>query len=169
MAVSNARAGNVIGGGDFSSNRIIPDCIRAAYAEQDIQVRNPYSTRPYQHVLEPLYAYLLIAQEQYEHADLAGWYNIGPDECDCLTTGELTDLFCKAWGGMNWHDVSIEAPHEARFLKLDCSKLKAAMGWQSRWHIAEAVVKTVEWAKAWQIGADIGILMEKQIREFLEV
>lgn len=166
VAISTARAGNVIGGGDFSPNRIIPDCIIAAYAGEDIAVRNPYSTRPYQHVLEPLYAYLLIAEKQYNDANLAGWYNVGPDECDCLTTGELTELFCQLWGGIKWHDVSVDAPHEARFLKLDCSKLKEAMDWQPRWHIDTAMQKTVEWAKVWQTGDDISSLMEKQIREF---
>lgn len=167
VAISTARAGNVIGGGDFSPDRIIPDCIRAAFAGETIKVRNPYSTRPYQHVLEPLYAYLLIAQAQYQDAGKAGWYNVGPDECDCLTTGDLVRLFCQAWGGVNWQDVSVETPHEANFLKLDCSKLKAAFGWQPRWHIEQAVAKTVEWAKAWQAGADIPALMEKQIHEFL--
>ena len=168
VAISTARAGNVIGGGDFSPNRIIPDCIRAAYAGENIAVRNPHSIRPYQHVLEPLYAYLLIAEKQYTDGNLAGWYNVGPDECDCLTTGELTELFCQCWGDIKWQDVSVDAPHEARFLKLDCSKLKAAMGWQPKWHIEEAVAKTVEWAKAWQNNDNIGLLMEKQIREFLE-
>ena len=166
VAISTARAGNVIGGGDFSPNRIIPDCIRAAYAGEDIAVRNPYSTRPYQHVLEPLYAYLLIAEKQYNDVNLAGWYNVGPDECDCLTTGELTELFCRLWGSIKWHDVSVEAPHEARFLKLDCSKLKETMGWRPRWHIDMTMQKTIEWAKAWQTGDDIASLMEKQIREF---
>ena len=168
VAISTARAGNVIGGGDFSPNRIIPDCIRAAYAGENIEVRNPNSIRPYQHVLEPLYAYLLIAEKQYADGNLAGWYNVGPDECDCLTTGELTELFCQYWGDIKWQDVSVDATHEARFLKLDCSKLKAAMGWQPKWHIEEAVAKTVEWAKAWQNNDNISLLMEKQIREFLE-
>lgn len=168
VAISTARAGNVIGGGDFSPNRIIPDCIRAAYAGENIEVRNPNSIRPYQHVLEPLYAYLLIAEKQYTDGNLAGWYNVGPDECDCLTTGELTELFCQCWGDIKWQDVSVEAPHEAKFLKLDCSKLKAAMGWQPKWHIEEAVAKTVAWVKAWQNNDNISLLMEKQIREFLE-
>ena len=167
VAISTARAGNVIGGGDFSPGRIIPDCIRAAFAGETIKVRNPYSTRPYQHVLEPLYAYLMIAAKQYEDSALAGWYNVGPDECDCLTTGELVRLFCQKWGGIDWQDVSVETPHEANFLKLDCSKLKAVFGWQPRWHIEQAVAKTVEWAKAWQADADIQALMEKQIHEFL--
>ena len=94
VAVSTARAGNVIGGGDFADNRIIPDCVRAAIASDVITVRNPNSVRPYQHVLDPLYAYLMIAAAQYENPALADYYNVGPDERDCLTTGELATLFC---------------------------------------------------------------------------
>ena len=168
-AISTARAGNVIGGGDFSPNRIVPDSVRAAYARKPIEVRNPYSTRPYQHVLEPLYAYLMIAQAQYEDRKYAGWYNVGPDDCDCVTTGQLVDLFCKIWGeGLRWENQSTDGPHEARFLKLDCSKLKTVFGWQPHWHIDTAIEKTVEWAKAWQKDADIASIMEKQIREFMQ-
>lgn len=168
-AISTARAGNVIGGGDFSVNRIVPDCIRAAYEGRDIEVRNPHSTRPYQHVLEPLYAYLLIAQAQYEDGKYADWYNVGPDECDCVTTGQLTDIFCRHWGeGIGWKNVSVEGPHEANFLKLDCSKIKSHLGWQSRWHIEEALRETVAWAKAWQRGEDLRLAMEMQINRFLK-
>lgn len=169
VAISTARAGNVIGGGDFSLNRIIPDSIRAAYAGQEIEVRNPYSTRPYQHVLEPLYAYLMIVQAQYENNRYAGWYNVGPDDCDCLTTGGLVDIFCKAWGnGQSWKNVSGEGLHEAQFLKLDCSKLKNTFGWQPRWHIEDAVARTVEWAKVWlQNNENIAVIMEEQIESFI--
>lgn len=97
VAISTARAGNVIGGGDFANDRIIPDCVRAIENGTTIAVRNPYSTRPYQHVLEPLFAYLMIAMKQYNDHNYAGWYNVGPDECDCVTTGDLVDLFCKKW------------------------------------------------------------------------
>ena len=168
VAVSTARAGNVIGGGDFSVNRIIPDSIRAAYEGKEIEVRNPYSTRPYQHVLEPLYAYLMIAQAQFEDSRYAGWYNVGPDDCDCLTTGDLVDIFCKAWGdGQSWKNVSVEGPHEAQFLKLDCSKLKSTFGWQPHWRIDEAVAETVAWAKAWQKEENIAAVMEQQINRFI--
>ena len=169
-AISTARAGNVIGGGDFARDRIIPDCVRAAEARQPIIVRNPYSTRPYQHVLEPVMAYLMIAQKQYEDPSFAGWYNVGPDDCDCVTTGELTTLFCQAWGdGMTWENRSeTNAPHEANFLKLDCSKIKTTFGWQPRWHMQEAIQKTVEWSKVWMDGGDVPAVMRKQIREFEE-
>jgi CDP-glucose 4,6-dehydratase len=169
-AISTARAGNVIGGGDFANDRIIPDCVRAAQAKKSILVRNPHSIRPYQHVLEPLFAYLMIAKGQYEDQRLAGWYNVGPDECDCITTGELVDLFCRNWGeGMSWESrTEINAPHEANFLKLDCSKLKAAFNWKPRWHIEEAVQRTVEWTKIWLNGRSVSEIMDRQIRVFLE-
>jgi len=167
-SVSTARAGNVIGGGDFSANRIIPDSIRAALKREIIKVRNPNSVRPYQHVLEPLFAYLLIAQVQYEDSSFADWYNVGPDECDCINTGELTDIFCRLWGaGQTWESVAVDNPHEAGFLKLDCSKIKNRLGWKPRWHIEDAVQKTVDWSREWQKGSDIGNVMERQIDEFL--
>lgn len=169
-AISTARAGNVIGGGDFAHDRIIPDCVRAVQAGRPITVRNPHSTRPYQHVLEPLFAYLLIARRQYEDPAFSGWYNVGPDECDCVTTGELVDLFCEKWGGgLTWEDRSeADAPHEANFLKLDCSKLKAAAGWKPRWHIGEAIEKTVEWTRVWLDRGDIPGEMDREIDAYRE-
>lgn len=171
MSVSTARAGNVIGGGDFANDRIVPDCVRAMKDGRVIIVRNPHSTRPYQHVLEPLYAYLMIAQRQYEDKAFEGWYNVGPDECDCVTTGQLVDLFCAKWGEhAKWEDRSEpNAPHEANFLKLDCSKLKSTFGWAPRWHIGEAIEKTCEWTKVWFEGGDIPAVMDRQIDEYLEV
>lgn len=167
-AISTARAGNVIGGGDFAENRIIPDCIRAAMKGETIAVRNPYSIRPYQHVLEPLFAYLMICEKQYQDADYAGYYNVGPDESDCLTTGELTDLFCRAWGeGQTWKNISTDGPHEASFLKLDCSKLRSTFGWKPRWSIRQAIEKTAEWTKVYQAHGDIPACMDVQIREFI--
>ena len=170
VAISTARAGNVIGGGDFANDRIIPDCIRAAMKHEDIVVRNPFSTRPYQHVLEPLYAYLMIAAMQYEDGKYAGYYNVGPDDCDCVTTGTLVDLFCRAWGGdAAWENqAEANAPHEANFLKLDCSKLKTTFGWTPRWHMAECMEKTVAFSKIWLANGDVPAEMEKEINSFLE-
>ena len=167
-AVSTARAGNVIGGGDFASDRIIPDCVRAVSENKEIIVRNPYSTRPYQHVLEPLSAYLLIAQKQYENKKYSGFYNVGPDECDCVQTGELVELFCKHWGeNSSWKNVSEEnAPHEANFLKLDCSKIKSILKWQPKWHIDECMKYTAQFYKAWLAGEDIPAEMDREIKEY---
>lgn len=167
VAISTARAGNVIGGGDFANDRIIPDCVRAASQGKDIIVRNPYSTRPYQHVLEPLYAYLMIAARQYEDVSLSGWYNVGPDDCDCFETGNLVDLFVSKWGrGLKWINRSDGGPHEANFLKLNCQKLKDTFGWSPRWNLDTAVEKTVEWSKCWLNGGDVNAMMNKQIDEF---
>ncbi len=170
VAVSTARAGNVIGGGDFSANRIIPDCVRALQAGKSITVRNPHSTRPYQHVIEPLYAYLLIAKAQYEDASVAGSYNVGPDDADCVDTGRLVDLFVHLTGGKVKRVDKSEhnAPHEANFLKLDCSKLKSTLGWKPRWHVTDAVAKTVLWTLIWLDGGNVGKVMERQIKEFFE-
>lgn len=161
-AISTARAGNVIGGGDFANDRIIPDCVRSVQVGKPMGVRNPHSTRPYQHVLEPLFTYLMIAQRQYEDRRYAGWYNVGPDECDCVTTGQLVELFKEKWGdGFSWLDQAEPgAPHEANFLKLDCSKLKATFGWSPRWHIEQAIEKTVEWTRVWLASGDIVAEME---------
>lgn len=169
VAISTARAGNVIGGGDFAPDRIIPDCVRAAVERKDIIVRNPHSTRPYQHVLEPLYAYLMIAAKQYNESSYAGWYNVGPDESDCYKTGQLVDLFVSKWGeGLKWINQYDGGPHEANFLKLDCSKIKSVFGWKPRWNLDVAVEKVVEWSKCWYSGGDVELMMQQQIIEFLK-
>lgn len=170
IAVSTCRAGNVIGGGDFAGDRIIPDCVRAMERGEEIIIRNPYSTRPFQHVLEPVAAYLTLAARQYDDPGLAGCYNVGPDDCDCVNTGALADMFCEKWGeGARWKNVSeANAPHEANFLKLDCSKIKSVLGWRPRWHISEAVEKTVEWSKVYLSGGDVCKVMESQIREYFK-
>lgn len=170
IAISTARAGNVIGGGDFANDRIIPDCVRSAIRGEKIIVRNPYSTRPYQHVLEPLYAYIMIAARQYEDVKYAGAYNVGPNHTDCLCTGDLVDLFIEKWGdGLSWENQSDGGPHEARFLKLDCSKLKVTFGWKPRWNIEEAMDKVVEWSKLWIAGENVLDCMNNQIENFIEI
>jgi CDP-glucose 4,6-dehydratase len=169
VAASTARAGNVIGGGDFATDRIIPDCVRAAASKTEVVVRNPRSIRPYQHVLEPLFAYLTIVERQCEDAGAAGCYNVGPDERDCVSTGRLVQMFCEAFGGgFGWRGaVEENAPYESHFLRLDSSRMKQRFGWSPRWHVEEAVGKTVEWTKAYLEGEDVRAVMERQIEEFL--
>lgn len=168
-AVSTARAGNVIGGGDFANDRIIPDCVRAATKGEDIIIRNPSSVRPFQHVLEPVFAYLMIAQKQYEDRKFEGYYNVGPDVEDCINAGEMADLFVKYWGeGIKWINKSDSGPHEANFLHLDCTKLKTTFDWKPRWGVDTAVEKTVEWYKAMRDGGNIRSYMTAQIYEFLD-
>ena len=165
--ISTARAGNVIGGGDFSKDRIIPDCVRAALSNRKIILRSPNSIRPYQHVLEPLTAYLTIIAEQSKNPNKSGSYNVGPRKEDCISTGELASLFCKYWSNsVNWISQECDGPHEANFLKLDSTLIKKTFGFEPVWHIEDAVCKTVEWTKAWVAGENISDIMESQISEY---
>lgn len=164
ISISTARAGNVIGGGDFATDRIVPDCVRAAVSGKDIVVRNPYSIRPYQHVLEAVFAYLMIAEKQYCDTAYSGYYNVGPDDLDCYQTGKLVDTFIYHWGdGLNRVDKYDGGPREANFLQLDCSKLKETFGWHPVWNLDTAILKTIEWTKCWNSGSDVRELMDKQI------
>lgn len=168
--ISTARAGNVIGGGDYAKDRIIPDCIRAAMQNEPVNIRNPYSIRPYQHVLEPLAIYLMIAKMQTKGGKYEGYYNVGPDEEDCVTTGKLVNLFASKWGeGFKWNDQSDGGPHEAGFLKLDCKKLKNTYGWKPKYNIEEAVQKTVEWQKQFIARYNAFEITKRQITDFFEV
>ncbi len=172
-AVSTVRAGNVIGGGDFAVDRIIPDCLRAIEAGKDIVLRNPHSTRPYQHVLEPVMAYLMIAMKQYEDKTYAGSYNVGPDDESCLTTGELVTKFCDCWNAdgesqVQWIWQGDGGPHEAGFLKLDCSKLKRTFDWRPRWNADQMIDKTVQWMKAYLKGEAVSEVVERQIEEYID-
>ncbi len=169
-ALSTARAGNVIGGGDFSPNRIVPDCVRSAILKKPILVRNPNSVRPYQHVLEPLFSYLEICARQYLDHSVAGNYNIGPNESDCLTTGGLVNLFCKYWGeGLKWTSTKEEGPHEANYLKLDNNLLRDRFGIEPQWDISTAISKTVDWTKTWQDGEDMARYTDEQISDYLKM
>lgn len=175
VAVSTMRAGNVIGGGDFAVDRIIPDCVRAAINKENIIIRNPYSIRPFQHVLEPVVAYLMVAKEQLEDKSKCGSYNVGPKDEDCWDTGRLTDLFCDKWKEImaeevSWVNKHDGGPHEAGFLKLDCSKITSTFGWQPKWNMECNMEKIVEWTKVYLTG-DAGAVvscMNEQIREYVD-
>ncbi len=171
-AISTARAGNVIGGGDFAADRIIPDCYRAAADHEEIELRNPDSIRPYQHVLEPLTVYLMILQRQYEEPGMAGSYNVGPDEGDCWTTRQMTECFSRCWQeqtgeALAWHAAHTTGPHEANYLKLDCSKLKNTFEWRPTWKVETAVQKTAQWYAASQRGENMQMYTAAQICDFL--
>ncbi len=184
IPVSTARAGNVIGGGDFANDRIIPDCVRALESaiekkadEAVIPVRNPFSTRPYQHVLEPLAMYLTLAASQAEDSSLADYYNVGPDDCDCVNTGELVTLFCDKWNRVKgklpsarWENkAEKDALHEAGFLKLDSTKIKIKLGYTPRWHISECIEKTCEFSKVLLNAPErIPEEMDRQINSYIK-
>lgn len=183
VAVSTARAGNVIGGGDFAADRIIPDCVRAVEAGKEILIRNPFSIRPYQHVLEPVAVYLQLAAAQYENAAFAGSYNVGPKETDCLTTGELVELFCRKWEERTGHlprytdegkrreesgAGALWKPHEAGYLKLDCSRLKERLGWMPVWGMERTMEMLVEWYDDYLSRRDVRACLERQTELFLK-
>ncbi len=172
VAITTMRAGNVIGGGDYAADRIVPDCIRAARVGKDIVIRNPYAVRPFQHVLEPVTAYLMVAAGQYEDRALAGSYNVGPDEKDCITTGKLADLFCEIWEKktghrIKWVNLCDNGPHEANYLKLDCSKLKKVFRWQPKWDIRTALEKSVDIYL--DEGENLSVCVLEQIRDFQQL
>lgn len=167
VAVSTARAGNVIGGGDFSKDRIIPDAARALKEKKNLIVRNPNSTRPYQHVLEPLACYLLIAEKQYDNHSLCGAYNIGPDNCDFSSTQKLVDLFANHFqGSFKYIIKSDNGPHEAAFLSLDNNKMKKVFNWKPKTNIRDAVKMSAEWYDCWNQQKDLIAITERQIKEF---
>lgn len=167
IAISTARAGNVIGGGDISVDRIVPDCVRAVRRGESVVIRNPTAVRPYQHVLEALSAYLLIVQRQWEDGRLAGCYNVGPENDGSISSAHLADLFCCAWGGnARWRHGGGSGPHEDAVLKLDCSKIRAILGWKPQWRVERAVQETVAWTKGWLLGEDPASLMEHQMKAF---
>jgi len=170
LPVSSARAGNVIGGGDVSANRIIPDCVRATIANEKVTIRNPLSVRPYQHVLEPIMAYLRMVNEQVKNPKLAGAYNIGPAPEGCVTTEALVKIFCDKWGAPAQYEVqqNVDAPHEAGFLHLDCAKARAMLNWRPRWSVEKAIEKTVEWEKSQLNSESMLDVMNKQISAYLK-
>ncbi|MCL2143211.1 MAG: CDP-glucose 4,6-dehydratase [Methanomassiliicoccaceae archaeon] len=168
VPVSTCRAGNVIGGGDRSNDRIIPDCVRCAERGDTITLRNPNSVRPYQHVLEPVLAYLLLAAKQTDNKELEGSYNIGPDDDSAVTTERIAQLFCENWKGAVYKKaVSTGGPHEAGLLRLNCDRFKSTFGWRPRRNIEEAVKMTVGWYLAERDGKDMGKFTSGQIAEYL--
>lgn len=168
VPTSTLRAGNVIGGGDRGLHRILPDCIRGCQAGTPITLRNPHSVRPYQHVLEPLYAYLTVAMVQCKRPELAGAYNIGPNLEDCITTEALVRQVVTHWGeGASYGVEAMEQPHEANLLRLDCSKLRDAFQLAPLWSVEEAVKHTVDWEKKVMGGLSPQEACSQQIRAYL--
>lgn len=166
-AISTARSGNVIGGGDFAKDRIIPDCVRAALSGNEIVIRNPHSIRPYQHVMECLSGYLLLAKLQSEDRRYAGSYNFGPSDDGCVTTGNLVQLFCNEWAkDLTWRVQGDGGPHEANYLKLDCSKAKTVLGWKSKWDIVSSIKEVVGWSRIYQNRSSLAEAVDKQIASY---
>ncbi len=168
VAIASARAGNVIGGGDWATDRLVPDCIRALLKKEKILIRNPQAIRPWQHVLEPLSGYLLLVQKLYsEGAQYAEAWNFGPDDADAKSVEWLVRKICSLWGDGATYMVDKEChPHEAHYLKLDCSKAKEYLNWLSRWNLDKSVDSIVEWTNSYRNNHDISKMCMKQIKEY---
>lgn len=166
-SLASARAGNVIGGGDWQKDRIIPDCIRALESNKPIEIRNPNATRPWQHVLEPLNGYLLLASKMYEDPQkFCGGWNFGPNYNSIIPVGKVGDKVVTQWGSGSWIDLSNKnAPHEAKSLSLDISKAKSYLKWFPLWDTEKAIEKTVDWYKEYKKKDPYKICI-KQIEEF---
>lgn len=168
--VASARAGNVIGGGDWSEDRLIPDAIKAFEASKPLMIRNPLATRPWQHVLEPLSGYLILAQALYERgsAFASGW-NFGPHDSDTKSVQEVVELLINEWGELaRWEKEGLEQPHEANLLRLDCSKAHSSLGWYPRWNLQTALDLTVVWQKAFKANSDMRKFSYAQIEKYCE-
>jgi len=168
IAMATARAGNVIGGGDWALDRLLPDILRALEKSEPVLIRNPHSIRPWQHVLEPLSGYLHLAETLYENGqqDAEGW-NFGPRDEDAQPVQWIVERMCAAWGdGARWTQQPGEHPHEAHYLKLDISKARARLNWAPRWSLDQALERIIEWHQAWRAGADMRSLCLQQISQY---
>lgn len=169
VAIASGRAGNVIGGGDWAEDRLIPDIMRAISAGKSVHIRNPHAIRPWQHVLEPLSGYLILAQKLYEDgATLAEGWNFGPNDEDAKTVQWIVEQLTVAWGeGASWVLDGGENPHEAHYLKLDCSKAKSRLDWHPRWRLDVALGAIVSWQKAYNSGQEMRVVTLNQIQNYL--
>ena len=168
VALASARAGNVIGGGDWATDRLVPDLIRAILAGEPVRIRNPHAVRPWQHVLEPLSGYLLLAQRLHDEG--AGWasgWNFGPRDDDAWPVERVANLLCAAWGeGASCVIDAGEHPHEAHYLKLDCSRARTELGWRPRWDLEKALASIVQWTRVFAAKGDIRACCLQQIEEY---
>ncbi len=168
IALATARAGNVIGGGDWAADRLVPDIFRALERGEPVRIRNPGAIRPWQHVLEPLSGYLLLAQQLIQHgqANAEGW-NFGPNDHDARSVGQIVELLCEAWGeGARWEPAGEPGPHEATLLKLDISKARARLGWNPRWPLPRALQEIIGWHRAWLRQEDMHAVCLQQIADY---
>jgi CDP-glucose 4,6-dehydratase len=168
ISIATARAGNVIGGGDWALDRLVPDILRALEKQQVVQIRNPLSIRPWQHVLEPLSGYLLLAEQLYttEQADAEGW-NFGPRDEDARNVKWVVENLCEHWGnGASWILQPGDHPHEASFLKLDITKARQRLQWAPRWSLETALTRITEWHQAWLDGQDMRAVCLNQITQY---
>ncbi|HTQ36221.1 MAG TPA: CDP-glucose 4,6-dehydratase [Steroidobacteraceae bacterium] len=170
VALASARAGNVIGGGDWAADRLVPDVLRAFAGGQQVTIRSPDSTRPWQHVLEPLGGYLLLAERMWGDArSYAEGWNFGPDEGDARPVRWIVERMARLWGeGAGWRLDDADHPHEANYLRLDTSRARHHLGWRPRWNLEGALARTVSWHRAWIKGGDMRRICLEQIGEYMD-
>jgi CDP-glucose 4,6-dehydratase len=166
-ALATARAGNVIGGGDWAAHRLVPDLLAAFAANETAVLRNPHAVRPWQHVLEPLAGYLRLTEKITANPALAGAWNFGPELQDCVSVGELAEQLHKLWPGSRYTTQASSLPHEAALLRLDATRAKEHLGWHPRWHLPEALRQTVAWQRAWLDGEDMQDFCRQQIGQYV--
>ena len=167
VSVASARAGNVIGGGDWAEDRLIPDFLRALDAKTALMIRSPESTRPWQHVLEPLSGYLLLAEKLFTHGEsYAEAWNFGSDDSDAKPVRWIIEQLAQLRPDLVWQYNTTPQAHEAHYLKLDSSKAKQRLAWQPCWQLATALAKTVSWHEAWRCGEDMRAFTLAQINEY---
>ncbi len=168
LPIGSARAGNVIGGGDWSPDRLVPDVLKALASEQSIEIRSPEAIRPWQHVIEPLRGYLTLAQRIYEEpAQFSEAWNFGPRDEDCQSVASVVSMLAEAWDRKStWQLQAGQHPHEARHLKLDSSKARARLGWYPKIGIAEGVTLTAAWQRAWIAGENMTAFTNRQIEQY---
>jgi len=169
VALASVRAGNVIGGGDWAKDRLIPDILRSFEHDEAVVIRNPNAIRPWQHVLEPLSGYLLIAQRLYQDgAEFAEGWNFGPNENDAKPVQFIVEKMVEQWGsGARWQLDGSDHPHEANYLKLDCSKAKMRLNWQPRWDLVTTLGRIISWHQAWLAGDDMREYSLQEIRDYM--
>ena len=168
VGVASARAGNVIGGGDWGADRLIPDVMRAILDGRDLLIRHPQAVRPWQHVLEPVSGCLTLAEKLWQEPErFSESWNFGPNESETLSVSTLLECLRELWGpGLSWQFDDGAHPHEAHYLSLDCTKSKAELGWEPRWNLNSALEATVQWYKAYQSHQDVRLLAQEQIRSY---
>lgn len=166
-AIATARAGNVIGGGDWAPHRLVPDLLQAFTKGEEARLRNGQAVRPWQHVLEPLAGYLILAEQLWDDRSRACAWNFGPELEDCVSVAELAELLGRLWPGGGRHTIQASSlPHEAGLLRLDASRAKQLLGWKPQWHLEEALRQTVEWHQAWLGGSSMGNFCRQQIERY---
>jgi CDP-glucose 4,6-dehydratase len=167
-AIASARAGNVIGGGDWAVDRLVPDCVRSLISGEEIVIRNPSAVRPWQHVLEPLSGYMLLAKRLFEEGPVfAEPWNFGPGEADAKEVEWIVNRMCRHWDGNSCYKVdSAEHPHEAHYLRLDSSKAGMRLGWRPRWDLDKAIDSIIQWTRGYVEGIDLRVLSLGQIRDY---